>query len=262
MESKIIMDGLLEVTEDGKVFRLKDGHREQAKTHFISRNKQYEALGLYVNGKQKNYYVHRLVAEAFIPNPENKPQVNHKDGNPKNNHVSNLEWVTAKENIAHAYKKGLISIEQRVKPCIFCGEPTMNCDNVCPVCKKKIQHEENLLVRKAKIRDTLGNIDFLILTDLEKQTVLLRLQYKTYAEIAQIMGCSRQCVEQRIHNALRKSTADIKIRKSDIIECQKIKRKIDRKNLKVQQLQEDINLINKEISELETLLSSLEEIAG
>ena len=59
----------------------------------------YQFVGLYKNGKRKKITVHRLVAEAFLPNLENKPQVNHKDENPLNNCVDNLEWCTSVYNI-------------------------------------------------------------------------------------------------------------------------------------------------------------------
>lgn len=57
--------------------------------------------------RQGQKLIHRLVATIFIPNPKNLPQVNHKDGNPLNNKVSNLEWVTRTENLKHSYQIGL-----------------------------------------------------------------------------------------------------------------------------------------------------------
>lgn len=63
----------------------------------------YKTVGLRTAFRVKNTrLVHRLVAMAFIPNPDNKPQVNHKDGNRQNNCVENLEWCTASENVRHA----------------------------------------------------------------------------------------------------------------------------------------------------------------
>lgn len=61
----------------------------------------YYSVCLYYNGLAKTFLVHRMVAECYIPNPENKPEVNHWDGDKLNNHESNLIWSTSKENIEH-----------------------------------------------------------------------------------------------------------------------------------------------------------------
>lgn len=63
-------------------------------------------------GKTKNYFVHRLVAVQFIPNPRKLPQINHKDGNKKNNSIFNLEWCTSEYNIRHAVENKLYKIEE------------------------------------------------------------------------------------------------------------------------------------------------------
>ena len=84
-----------EITKDGKVINKKWGWREVKPQ---PNGKGY--LRVHIAGKSR--FVHRLVAEKYIPNPENKPQVNHKDGNKLNNSVENLEWVTNLENRKHA----------------------------------------------------------------------------------------------------------------------------------------------------------------
>jgi hypothetical protein len=67
----------------------------------------YRQLPLSKNGSQKFFLVHRLVAAAFLPNPEGKPDVNHKDGNKANNRLCNLEWVTSNENQTHSVTAGI-----------------------------------------------------------------------------------------------------------------------------------------------------------
>lgn len=69
--------------------------------------KGYMMLYLIKDGVKERKYIHRIVAESFIPNPNNYKQVNHKDGIKNNNNVENLEWVTPSQNIKHAYREGL-----------------------------------------------------------------------------------------------------------------------------------------------------------
>lgn len=88
-----------EITQDGKVINKITNHT------LIPQPNGKGYLRVSIGGKL--YFVHRLVAEKYIPNPENKEQVNHKDGNKLNNNVNNLEWVTNLENRRHAVDNNL-----------------------------------------------------------------------------------------------------------------------------------------------------------
>ncbi len=75
----------------------------------------YQRVSLYVDGKVKRVLVHRIVAEAFLTNSENKPEVNHIDTDKVNNCSFNLEYNTSKENVTHAKENGLLSTGKRIK---------------------------------------------------------------------------------------------------------------------------------------------------
>lgn len=83
--------------------------RKDTTNYILSQSSQqdYKFVGLIINGKQKRMRVHRMVALAFIDNPDNKPYVNHINGNRSDNNVENLEWVTPSENTQHAIDTGL-----------------------------------------------------------------------------------------------------------------------------------------------------------
>ena len=96
--------GVYQVSNTGKVRRLKGSPRTKENRILVNKTKSngYKFVCLSIESLYKYYHVHRLVAEAFIDNPENKKYVNHIDCDKSNNNVENLEWVTAKENSEHA----------------------------------------------------------------------------------------------------------------------------------------------------------------
>lgn len=93
---------------DKMSFNGKSHWKQKGKILSIRKNKNgYMQVHLSLDGKRKAYYLHRLVALTFKPNPKNLPEVNHEDGNKENNHDSNLKWVTDSGNKKHAYSTGL-----------------------------------------------------------------------------------------------------------------------------------------------------------
>lgn len=110
-------EGLYKVSNYGRIksFTMWNGHKFVKRERVLSpykqiANKNYSrsVVKLFKNGVKKDFKVHRLVAKAFIDNPYNFKVVNHKDGNPLNNHVSNLEWSTQKNNVLHSIENELL----------------------------------------------------------------------------------------------------------------------------------------------------------
>jgi hypothetical protein len=91
------------ITTEGKLYNSKTKNWLKGQ---ISKN-GYLTYNISIDGEKHRLYAHRMVAETFLPRIENKTQVNHKDGNKLNNSLDNLEWVTCKENINHAYENNL-----------------------------------------------------------------------------------------------------------------------------------------------------------
>ena len=101
-------EGKYQVSNLGNVKSLKTN-----RNLYYSKSKKYLRVGLSKNGIRKGYSIHRLVAQAFLPNPKNKPCINHKDCNGHNNRVDNLQWCTYKENNSyknHNLKKNISSV--------------------------------------------------------------------------------------------------------------------------------------------------------
>ena len=110
-ESECLVEGSYIVKKDGSVYGLGRYRRPRLLRPRLHTN-GYHRIGIFSDGKQKDVYIHRLVATAFLPNPKGYREVNHIDGDKTNNNVSNLEWCDRAYNNKHAFRIGLRTNEQ------------------------------------------------------------------------------------------------------------------------------------------------------
>ena len=148
-------EGKYQVSNYGRIKSLYTNKLKKA----TIKNTGYKCVDLYLNGKRENKTIHRLVAMAFIPNPNSYKVINHIDGNKLNNNVNNLEWCTQSYNIKHSYDNNLHipTIEKAInsrKRKILCHQNNkkynsiieaakdlnLNTGKICEVCKGTRNH--------------------------------------------------------------------------------------------------------------------------
>lgn len=203
----VIDNDIVRVMKNGTIYKFykRKNKFQKAPQHGASRDRKYKYITVEFNGKQYYLYVHRLVALMYIPNPENKPEVNHIDGKPENNKVDNLEWATRSENMQHAHDTGLIDLCVNGGECIYCNNMTQNKNRICPKCSYKFKLAEEKTQRTNEIRKELELIDIRALTLREQEIVYQRYLGFTYEEIGEQYNLSRQRIEQIINVAKLKT---------------------------------------------------------
>lgn len=167
-----ILEGSIQVSNMGRVRSVRYFKNRGMRIRMLTQKEEksgYLTVSVKIEGKIKTFKVHRLVAMAFIVNKENKPQINHKDCNKKNNIVDNLEWCTAKENIVHAAQNGLLSVKHNLSE----GQKKKMSEN--------FKGENNI---KAKLKEEQV---IKIIEEIQKG--------KNLSEIAKEMGYPRQTIQ-------------------------------------------------------------------
>lgn len=229
MESKVIEDGYFKVYKDGTIYGLNSKGYYVRKTPTVNTtnsNKKYNYVSAYKKGHgQRHAKVDRLIAKAFIPNPNNKKIVTHIDGDSLNDSIENLTWVTPKEMTMLMKNRGNgVSLENNGVPCFECGELTMAKDCICRNCKAVLKIEKSLERKKEKEKERFKNVDMSILNIREKYVIEQRLEGATLEGIGDALGITREGVrriETRIiakHNDRKRVLAKIHKNGIDLME--------------------------------------------
>jgi hypothetical protein len=201
MNSKLIFNGNYIIYDDGRLYSNKTN--SFLKGGYTCRGKNYLKYCLCFDGVSKNVSAHRLVAESFIPNPNNCPQVNHIDGDAKNNNLNNLEWCTAKQNMQHARNTGLYTKTK----CMMCGKIRDSIKSFCGVCTQKLIIKEKSEIthreKQRRLSNELCDINLIDMYPKYKNIVLMRQNGSTFQAIANKYHVSKQAIQYTINYLLK-----------------------------------------------------------
>lgn len=252
MEVKAIFSGDYEVTSEGEVYSYKKGARRLLKGavfHSGHSGTSYRTVLLTVDGKQRNYYVHRLVAQAFVPNPDGLPCVRHIDGDSFDNRAENLAWCTRSEAIQHAVEDGRIDVWKRAQPCAHCGKPMISKkSNLCGECQKEEQAQHNQEQRRKRLQQGLAAVEERRCSPLQYQAVCLRREGRTFQSIGDELGISVQYAHQLVKLAAAMQNQPEAQQPQYIARHHAAQqRKLERKRLRLQKALEEANKLSIEL---------------
>lgn len=198
---RMVEGGLFQVFENGRIFRHTPRQSSECKLYDIN---GYKAVSASVDGKQKHFYVHRLLAQAFVPNPEQKSVVSFKDENRKNISLDNLIWETHEERAIKMYKTGKFDPRRHLETCIQCGGGTRNKDGICSRCEYDNHWKEKRKERISERISRYSDIPIDLCTPSQQRVVRLLQQGLNGGEVAKKLGISRQGVDSAVKTARRR----------------------------------------------------------